>query len=109
MAERSSSPSVKPPAACRTMSELRAEIDRLDRQLVALLADRAGYVARAAEVKQERAAIVDEARIEQVIVKVRARAISEGADPDLIEAIYRAMIAAFIAFEERAFERDKKN
>jgi isochorismate pyruvate lyase len=96
---------VRPPESCADMTELRDEIDRLDRHLVALLAERSGYVARAAELKKARSAIVDEARIEQIIGKVRGYAASHDADPDLIEAIYRAMIAAFIAFEERAFDK----
>jgi isochorismate pyruvate lyase len=87
------------------MAQLRAEIDRLDRQLVEVLAERSGYVARAAELKKERTAIVDEARIEQIIERVRGYAVSHDADPELIEAIYRAMIAAFIAFEEKAFDK----
>jgi isochorismate pyruvate lyase len=103
MADRSSQ--AKAPASCTDMTELRAEIDRLDRQIVALLAERSGYVARAAEIKQMRAAVVDEARIEQVVARARTEAASHGADAALIEAIYRAMIAAFIAYEERAFDR----
>lgn len=100
-------PKVKFPAACANMADLRVEIDRLDREIVALLAARSGYVARAAELKKTRKAIVDEARIEQVIARARSEAASQGADADVIEAIYRAMIAAFIAFEERLFDRDK--
>ena len=109
MAEPSSPDAARAPKDCRTLGELRQEIDRLDRRIVALLAERSGYVARAAEIKDSRSAIVDDKRIEQVIANVRAEARARGADADLLEAIYRAMIAAFIAFEERAFERDKKN
>ncbi len=87
------------------MSDLRVEIDRLDRQIVTLLAERSGYVARAAQIKKDRAAIIDEARIAQVISGARSQAAERGADPDLIESIYRAMIAVFIAFEERAFDK----
>lgn len=105
-ASPSNSPA-KPPASCADLAELRVEIDRLDREIVALLAARSGYVARAAELKKTRKAIVDEARIAQVIARARAQAASHGADADVIEAIYRAMIAAFIAFEERVFDRDK--
>lgn len=103
MAERSLHS--KPPASCAEMSDVRAEIDRLDQQIVALLAERSGYVARAAELKKNRAAIVDDARIKQIVARVRADAVSHGADAELMEAIYRAMIAAFIAFEERMFNR----
>lgn len=101
----SDTPPRKSPAACADMSDLRVEIDRLDRQIVALLAERSGYVARAAQIKKDRAAIVDEVRIKQVISGARSQAAERGADPDLIEAIYRAMIAAFIAFEERVFDK----
>ena len=97
----------KPPQACADMTELRVEIDRLDREIVALLATRSGYVARAAQLKQNRAAIVDQARIEQIIAKVRSDAAGHGADAEVIEDIYRAMINAFIAYERRIFDRDK--
>jgi isochorismate pyruvate lyase len=103
MAQASST--LRSPASCGDMTQLRAEIDRLDRQLVEVLAERSGYVARAAELKKERTAIVDEARIEEIIGRVRGYAVSHDADPELIEAIYRAMIAAFIAFEEKAFDK----
>lgn len=99
---------VKSPADCADMAELRVEIDRLDGQIVALLAARSGYVARAAELKKTRAAIVDDARIQQVIARARAAAMIHGADADVIEAIYRAMIEAFIAFEKRVFDHDKR-
>jgi isochorismate pyruvate lyase len=109
MADRSSDPThrpmPKPPGACADMRDLRVEIDRLDGQIVALLAERARYVARAAEIKRDRAAIVDEARIRQVISGARSQAAELGTDPDLVEAIYRAMIDAFIRFEERAFDK----
>jgi isochorismate pyruvate lyase len=41
----------KPPAHCANMTELRAEIDRLDKDLVALLAQRTAYIDRAAQIK----------------------------------------------------------
>lgn len=108
MADRpSDTPPRKAPAACADMSDLRIEIDRLDRQIVALLSERSGYVVRAAQIKKDRAAIVDEARIAQVVSGARSQAAERGADPDLIEAIYRAMIAAFIAFERRAFDKKR--
>lgn len=109
MADHTSNHRLKPPEACNNLKDLRKEIDELDRSIVALLAERSGYVARAAHIKDTRNAIVDDARIEQVVANVRSEAAVQHADPDLMEAIYRAMIAAFIAFEENAFDQDKKN
>lgn len=86
--------------SCGSLAEVRANIDRLDRTIVALLAERAGYVSQAAGFKPVRDAVVDVPRIEDIIAKVRALAEQNGTDPDLIERIYRAMIDSYIAFED---------
>lgn len=99
----------KAPDECAAMADVRVEIDRIDRLVVDYLVERSGYVARAAEIKRSKSEIVDKPRIEDVIAKVRAQAVSLGGDPELLEAIYRAMIAAYIAFEERNFEMKGRN
>lgn len=91
--------------SCRSMAEVRAEIDRLDRRIIALLGERSGYVHQAAHIKGARAEIVDAARIEDVIAKVRQRAGGAGLAPDLAEAVYRLMIERFIALEAEEFDR----
>lgn len=60
--------------ACRTMTEVRREIDRIDRALVALLAERQKYVEQAGRIKADRAAVYDKARVEDVVRKVLAEA-----------------------------------
>ena len=39
------------------------------------------------------------------MARVRARAVQEGGQPDVIEAIYRSMMEAYIAYEHREFAR----
>lgn len=90
---------------CGSLAEVRANIDRLDRIIVPLLAERAGYVRQAGHLKPTRAAVVDQDRIEDIIVKVRALAGEQEIDPDLIERIYRSMIDAYIAFEDEVWTR----
>lgn len=90
---------------CQSMDEIRAEIDRLDAELVPLLSERAEYVRQAALFKPTRADVVVPDRIEAIVGKVRRQAESLGGDPDLLEALYRHMIATFIAFEERHWDR----
>lgn len=84
---------------CSTLAEVRENIDRLDRRIIPLLAERAGYVAQAGALKQQKSQVVDHERIEAIISKVRHQAIEEGMDPDLAENIYRAMINAYIMYE----------
>jgi isochorismate pyruvate lyase len=88
---------------CETLNDVRREIDRLDRRIVALLAERSGYVGEAARIKKRASQIVDRTRIEEVVAKASGRAEALGADGDTVARIYRAMINAFIAFERRAF------
>ena len=92
---------------CRSIAEVRDNIDRVDAALVALLAERGAYVREAARLKPRKADVVDAARIAEVIAKALAHAESHGFDADVIEAIYRSMIEHFIAFEEREFDRIK--
>jgi isochorismate pyruvate lyase len=92
---------VRKPADCRDMSEVRAEIDRVDTDLVDLIAERFGYVERAWQIKLgEKAAANVPWRNQQVIEKVRARAQERGVPPDLCEALWRQMIGWFIQYEE---------
>ena len=89
------------PAECKTMADIRAEIDRLDAALVALFAERAGYIDRAAEVK---AALGLPARIgwrvEEVVANVRAGAEARGLPADLLEDFWRRLVDWSIAREE---------
>ncbi|WP_347311292.1 chorismate mutase [Defluviimonas sp. SAOS-178_SWC] len=89
------------PVECRTMAEIRAEIDRVDGLIVALLVERSGYIDRAAELKPALGlpARIDE-RVEEVVAQVRARAMAEGLDPGLAEALWRHLIDWSIAREE---------
>ncbi|MCU9850223.1 chorismate mutase [Defluviimonas sp. WL0024] len=95
------------PADCATMADVRAEIDRIDGALVALLTERAGYIDRASELKPALGlpARIDD-RVEDVVAKVKARAMAEGLDPELVEALWRRLIDWSIAREEAVIGRD---
>jgi isochorismate pyruvate lyase len=97
----------RPPAQCRDMTEVRAEIDRIDAALVALIAERFGYVERAWQIKlAEKAAANVPWRNQQVIDRVRARAAELGVPPDLCEALWRQMIGWFIQYEEEKLRKE---
>ena len=90
---------------CTTMQDVRRHIDALDDILVPLLVQRTGYMTQAARIKKDATQVRDEERIEAIVARVRARAAQEGGQPDVIEAIYRSMMEAYIAFEHREFAR----
>jgi isochorismate pyruvate lyase len=89
------------PAQCADLSQVRTEIDRVDKALVDLIAERFGYVERAWQLKLEAR---EEANVpwrnQQVFDRVRARALETGLPPDLVEALWRQMVGWFIQHEE---------
>jgi isochorismate pyruvate lyase len=90
---------------CATLEDVRRHIDALDDILVPLLVQRGGYMTQAARIKQSESQVRDEARIQAIVDRVRPRAALEGGQPDVIEAIYRSMMEAYIAYEHREFAR----
>ena len=98
---------LRPPEDCADMAELRAQIDVLDARLVALLAQRAGYIDRAVVLKAPSGLPARiPARVEEVVARVRARAEAEGLDPALVETLWRALIEWSIAREEKTLGPD---
>jgi isochorismate pyruvate lyase len=95
----------KSPAEIGTIAELRDEIDTLDRALVRMLAERAGYIDRAAQLKPgEGLPARIEDRVQQVLDNASANACDLGLDPDLARALWQQMIEWSIAREERAMD-----
>lgn len=98
-------PAPRVPVRCASMTDVRREIDRLDREIVTLLAERQNYIEQAGHIKQSRDTVRDEARVADVIAKVRARAADLGSHPDLAETVYRAMVEWCIAYEFTVFDK----
>ena len=94
-------PVTKTPDQCKDLSDVRVEIDRCDKALVDLIAERFGYVERAWQIKLH---LRQEANVpwrnQQVFERVRARALEKGLPPDLCEALWRQMVGWFIQHEE---------
>jgi len=86
-----------------SLDEIRANIDKLDNEIVILLCKRGECVKQAARFKTTTAHIKDQQRLEQVIEKVTSYAKDLGFDPFTIEVIYRHMIDAFIQLEKKTF------
>jgi len=75
------------------MAELRVQIDDLDRELIALLAQRARFIDRAITLKQqENLNARINSRVEQVIENVRSQAVANNLEPDLVEELWRTLI-----------------
>ena len=91
--------SAKLPDQCETMADVRAGVDQVDRELVALLVRRFGYMDAAARIKTERSAVRDEPRKAQVLDNVAREAESAGLDSQRIRAVWNELIEQSIAHE----------
>lgn len=87
------------PEDCRTMDEVRDGVDRLDRVLVALIAERARYMRAAARIKPDRKAVRDEDRVEDVVAKVLASAKRHDLPAAIAEPVWRELIERSIRYE----------
>lgn len=95
------------PADCTTMTEVRAGVDEVDRQLVALIARRFGYMDAAARIKPDRSAVRDEWRKADVKAKVDRAADAAGIDRALMSRLYEDLIETSIAHELQEFDRTR--
>ncbi|MES1951708.1 isochorismate-pyruvate lyase [Salinisphaera sp. S4-8] len=91
------------PEECSDMSEIRAEIDALDKQVVALLGRRYEYVQAAARFKKDEEAVRAPERFRQVLEQRRQWATEVGLNADAIEKLYRDLVLHFIEEEKRAW------
>ncbi|WP_085024942.1 chorismate mutase family protein [Ensifer aridi] len=98
----------KTPVECTTMADVRAEIDRLDRALMELFAERWGYIERAAEIKRPLKLKADiPGRVAEVRENARRNAIDLGLAPDFYERLWSELIDHAIAHERKLLGEDE--
>lgn len=90
----------KPAPDCATMDDVRAQIDRVDRALIDLLAERWSYVDRAWFFKRSPQEASVPWRNKDVIGKVSERAEKHGMPRELAESVWRMIIGFGIQYEE---------
>lgn len=93
---------------CNSLEEVRSNIDRIDNEIIKLIAERGNYVVEASAFKKSEAGVKAPNRVEEVIKKVRNRANEYGADSDMVEALYREMIARFVKMELNEFANSNR-
>lgn len=93
------------PDECRDMTEVRAGVDATDREIMALLDRRFGYMRAAARIKRSRDTVRDEQRKAEVIANVRADAASRSLPADELAALWDRLVETSIAYEMVEWDR----
>jgi isochorismate pyruvate lyase len=92
------------PDDCQTMAEVRAGVDAVDAQIVALLGARFAYMRAAARIKTDRNAVRDEDRKASVIAAAKAAAREAGVPEPLVAALWEMLVESSIAYELALFD-----
>lgn len=98
-------PEPKRPEQCETMTEVRVGVDQVDRELVALLVRRFGYMDAAARIKTDRDTVRDEARKAEVLGNVAGEAEAAGLEPERLRAVWNELVEQSIAYEAVQWDR----
>jgi isochorismate pyruvate lyase len=90
---------------CEDMSEIRREIDALDRTIVHLIGKRYAYVKAAAKFKTSETSVKAPERFKSMLIERREWAVAEGLNPDAIEKLYSDLVKHFIEEEMKEWKK----
>lgn len=93
---------------CRTLNEVRKNIDTIDNQIVKLLIKRSSFVLQATYFKTKKSQLIDRKRIARIIKRVSNVAKKQKLSPIIVEKVFRKMINQFILLETKEFNRINK-
>jgi isochorismate pyruvate lyase len=91
---------MKPAQECASLAEVREAIDTLDREMLALLGRRAGYVHAAARFKADAASVRAPERVRAMLEQRRAWAREEDLDPEVVAQLFTLLVEYFTRREQ---------
>jgi len=88
---------------CKSLEEVRAEIDSIDTQIVELIAKRNDYIKQAASFKESVEEVKSQERIDYIMQRVRQKSIELNMNPNMIEELFKIMINEMVETEIAEF------
>lgn len=88
---------MKLPAECRTIEEVRSEIDHIDRTIIEAIARRRDYVHAVMQFKRSESDVHAHERRRQMFAARRQWAEEMSLAPEMVEGLFRTMVDHFIA------------
>ncbi len=89
------------PEDCQSLEEIRIQMDAIDRDIVSLIAQRVEYVRAAAKFKPSADTVAAPERVQAVLNTRRAWAETAGLDGEVIEKLYRELVAYSVSEEHK--------
>ncbi len=92
---------------CKSLEEVREEIDTIDEEILHLIAKRKDLIKQAAKFKHSIEEVKADDRVEYVIDHARHLALTLGVNPNMVSQIYRIMIDEMVESEIAEFQNAK--
>lgn len=92
------------PGECRNLDEIRAGMDGVDNEIVRLIAQRVEYVREAAKFKVTSDSVAAPERVAAVLKTRREWAERAGLNGDVIEKLYRELVAYCVSEEHKRWQ-----
>ncbi len=93
------------PLKRKKLSKIRFELDKLDNSLIKIIKKRTNLVKKVLALKEKRNQIIDQKRIKLILKNIRKKSLSNNIDPKITKRIWKNMIAAYIDYEKRNFQK----
>ncbi len=100
---------MKDTKSCKNISEVRDEIDRIDREIMELMAKRQEFVHEIVRFKTDKESIVAQQRQEQLYKQRRSWAEELDLSPEMIEEVYQTIVRHNIKKEMELHDKSKNN
>lgn len=92
----------KQPLECTNISEVRNEIDNIDREIIRLISTRFEYVKEVVKYKDNTATAIEASDRKMAVMRTRREwAEEKGLNPNVIENIYSQLVQYFIDEEKK--------
>ena len=93
---------------CNSLQEVRDEIDKIDEKLVELISKRSHLIRQAAAFKESVEEVKAQDRIDDIMQRVRAKAIALDINPNMISDLFQIMIDEMVETEIAEFRNSGK-
>lgn len=91
----------------KKLKEIRKHIDTLDSQLLELLAKRQYWVEQAGNIKEARDKVYDEARVNEILDKIKQEAKQKGISEDIVLPLWEKLLQLSVAHEFTHYDKKK--
>ena len=93
------------PLKRKKLEKIRSELDILDNSLIKIIKKRTILVKKVLTLKERKNQIIDKKRIKIILKNIKKKSLKNNIDPVVTNRIWKNMIAAYIDYEKRNFNK----